>query len=250
MKLSIFFVAAALAYGSSLVVAQPIESDYFARDLADVEEFGAREVYDIDIDAREFLDDDLAARDYFDEDFVAREYLGDELEVREFDDDLFEREAPSPSPPKKVESGPLKPKTPKAPKSLSQTDDDGGKRKPKSLAKSSDDNDRPRKSLRTATGKKGKKGKGKKVKKGKKGKKGLRRVRKLKGKRGLNRKPRTRARKVKGPGKGRKTMSTLKRKASSDDVPKANLKLQASEPPVKKVTDATLPAVKAPVSKA
>ncbi len=71
MKLNTFFVAVALAYGSSLVLALPIDSEYYSRDLADLEEFNAREFYDV-YDAREF-NDELDARQFYDEDLFERQ---------------------------------------------------------------------------------------------------------------------------------------------------------------------------------
>lgn len=67
MKLNIIFVATALAYGSSFVAGQYYDQDFVTRDLADLEEFDARDFYDVDLDARDYFDD-IFARDY-DEDF-------------------------------------------------------------------------------------------------------------------------------------------------------------------------------------
>lgn len=71
MKLNSFFVAAAIAFGSSLVLAHPIDSEYYSRDLADFDEFDARELYDA-YDARELSEEDFEARQFDDEDIFER----------------------------------------------------------------------------------------------------------------------------------------------------------------------------------
>jgi len=78
MKLNYFFAAAALAYGSSLVIAIPIEQIFEARDLdnddlitREVVGLEARELPIVDIEAREFDDEDLELRDL--EDLEERE---------------------------------------------------------------------------------------------------------------------------------------------------------------------------------
>jgi len=71
MKLNSFFVAAAIAFGSSLVLAHPIDSEYYSRDLAAFDEFDAREMYEA-YDARELSDEDLEARQFDDEDIFER----------------------------------------------------------------------------------------------------------------------------------------------------------------------------------
>ena len=82
MKLNVVFVAAALAYGSSLVVAQNIESTFAAREVDDVVGIVAREP-GVDVDVREFVQDDLEARE---------PELTIDIDAREFDDDLEARE--------------------------------------------------------------------------------------------------------------------------------------------------------------
>lgn len=75
MKLNYFFAAgAALVYGSSLVLAIPIEREFEARDFDNDDlitreaiDFEARELPIVDINTREFSDDD-------------------DLEIREFED--------------------------------------------------------------------------------------------------------------------------------------------------------------------
>jgi len=74
MKINVFFVAAALAYGSSLVMAQEIVAP------------GG-----VDVDAREFKEDLEAREPELTIDIDARE-LDDDLEAREDDDDIFARE--------------------------------------------------------------------------------------------------------------------------------------------------------------
>jgi hypothetical protein len=83
MKLNVFFVAAALAYGSSLVVAQNIESNIAAREVADVEGIVAREP-GVDVDAREFVEEEAREPELTDID--ARDL--DDLEEREEDEDM------------------------------------------------------------------------------------------------------------------------------------------------------------------
>jgi len=75
MKLNLLFVAAAIAYGSSVVVAQSYDNEFVTRDLADIEDFDAREFYDVDLDARELFDEELDAREFDIEDFDARDIL-------------------------------------------------------------------------------------------------------------------------------------------------------------------------------
>ena len=62
MKLNIIFIAAALAYASSAVLALPVNSEFVTRDLADVDNLDAREVSDADLDAREF-DEEIFERE-------------------------------------------------------------------------------------------------------------------------------------------------------------------------------------------
>jgi hypothetical protein len=62
MKLNIIFIAAALAYASSAVLALPVDSQFVTRDLADFDDFDAREVSDADLDAREF-DEEIFERE-------------------------------------------------------------------------------------------------------------------------------------------------------------------------------------------
>ena len=59
MKLNIIFIAAALAYASSAVLALPVNSEFVTRD---VEDFDAREVSDADLDARA-LDQEIFERE-------------------------------------------------------------------------------------------------------------------------------------------------------------------------------------------
>ena len=83
MKINVLFVAAALAYGSSLVVAQNLES-------SDSVGIVAREP-DVDVDVRE-LNEDLEAREpELTIDIDAREFDDDDLEAREEDEDIFAR---------------------------------------------------------------------------------------------------------------------------------------------------------------
>jgi len=90
MKLNYFFaVTAALAYGSSLVLAIPIEQEFEARDFdsddlitREAVDFEARELPIVDIEAREVDDDDLELREFEDledrelEDIVRRDPVG------------------------------------------------------------------------------------------------------------------------------------------------------------------------------
>ncbi len=62
MKLNIIFIAAAVAYASSTVLALPLDSELVTRDLADFDDFDAREVSDADLDAREF-DEEIFERE-------------------------------------------------------------------------------------------------------------------------------------------------------------------------------------------
>lgn len=68
MKLNIFFVATALAYGSSLVAGLYYDRNLFRRDVADVEELDARDFHDghrkgyghlsgVEINGRDFDED-------------------------------------------------------------------------------------------------------------------------------------------------------------------------------------------------
>jgi len=78
MKLNLFVALAALAFGSSLVLAAPVNLD--TQDLAareptyDVEDFIARDFADVDeLDAREYFDEGLVeAREDEQEDVFAR----------------------------------------------------------------------------------------------------------------------------------------------------------------------------------
>jgi len=68
MKFNVFVAIAALAYGSSLVLAAPVDFDtqaLAAREVSyEVEDFVARDVADVDeFDAREYLDEELEARE-------------------------------------------------------------------------------------------------------------------------------------------------------------------------------------------
>jgi hypothetical protein len=76
MKLNIFVALAALAFGSSLVLAAPVDSDMqdlAARETFEVEDFVARDFADVDeFDAREYYDEDLEAREDELEDVFAR----------------------------------------------------------------------------------------------------------------------------------------------------------------------------------
>ena len=86
MKLNYFFaVTAALAYGSSLVLAIPIEARNFDNDALITREavdFEARELPIVDIEAREVDNDDLELRESGDledrelEDIVGRDPVG------------------------------------------------------------------------------------------------------------------------------------------------------------------------------
>ena len=92
MKLNVFFVAAALAYSSSLVVARPVGFNLNAREVTDVVDINAREL-GVDVDIREYATEDLQAREAeADFDVDAREFVGD-LEARaEEEIDIVERE--------------------------------------------------------------------------------------------------------------------------------------------------------------
>lgn len=92
MKLNVFFVAAALAYGSSIVAARPVEFKLGAREISDVVDINTREL-GVDIDIREYAAGDLLAREpEADFEVDARE-LVDDLEARtEEEIDIVERE--------------------------------------------------------------------------------------------------------------------------------------------------------------
>ena len=83
MKLNYFFAAVvALAYGSSLVLAIPIQREFEARDF-DNDDLITREV--VDFEAREFPVVDIDTREFNnDEDLELREF--EDLEDREFED--------------------------------------------------------------------------------------------------------------------------------------------------------------------
>jgi hypothetical protein len=85
MKFNVFVAIAALAFGSSLVLAAPVEidtQDLAAREVSyDVENFVARDFADVDeFDAREYLDEELEAREDELEDVFERSVSSDHQE--------------------------------------------------------------------------------------------------------------------------------------------------------------------------
>jgi hypothetical protein len=76
MKINVLLVAAALAYGSSVVLAVPYQPNLVVREVATVEPINARELSDALVEARENLVSDLAAREVETEDIFEREPKG------------------------------------------------------------------------------------------------------------------------------------------------------------------------------
>ncbi len=63
MKISVVFVAAAIAYGSSFALAVPVQPNLATREITNIEPINAREVSDALVEAREIETEDIFERE-------------------------------------------------------------------------------------------------------------------------------------------------------------------------------------------